>query len=631
MKPSPLPLLLLLTTKLLLAAAPLTGPINHALDVEPFVFVYPTIRLSPDEARPLRADAEDAARRFGPTARVLADREASADRLAGHTVIAYGNPTINGFLARVRNQLPVQFRPDGLDLGSLHPSGEDLRVVFCCPNPESPENYLVVYGAVNVRFAENLNSLFHGPTDWVVGDRVGRLIWGDFNKTRRLGWRPDMTTLGSAERPQWGVRDGVHYRFHFVPGSLAESEIATIEATQAGAWKRDCAYLCTRQTDLPRLSGHRLDYFLYPDPESKEELTGDRGNGQANCPQWTVHAVYSAKVRCIGPHEDMHVLSCFLWAPTPTALLGEGLAEVVDGSWDGRPHAYWGRMFRAERRVPPLRRLLTFEGFRSYPDTLTYPLAGLFVRFLDERLGREGLRRLYVTTTNETLAGDLEKALGKPLAAIEEDWLASLGPAPAEPADPATTPADSSAAGLETTTGSGPASLDGVPVPPAPNHPPFKDFSLHGKSGTVLLVYGTKDEARRTAIEDLAAELTQFYSQDGGMKVEARSDSELTEADRAGHDLMLLGHLGSHRLLEQVTGRLPAATGPGGVAVAGRRYAGTDLGLAFICRDPDHPKRFWTVYTGPTYRGMMSIFRVFTGNTGFTVSQGEGVVADGEL
>jgi hypothetical protein len=62
MKPSPLPLLLLLTTKLLLAAAPLTGPINHALDVEPFVFVYPTIGLSPDEARPLRADAEEAAR-----------------------------------------------------------------------------------------------------------------------------------------------------------------------------------------------------------------------------------------------------------------------------------------------------------------------------------------------------------------------------------------------------------------------------------------------------------------------------------------------------------------------------------------------------------------------------------------
>ena len=125
-------------------------------------------------------------------------------------------------------------------------------------------------------------------------------------------------------------------------------------------------------------------------------------------------------------HEIVHV-----YAPNPNRFLAEGLAVYLHTRLAGNAALpNWGEdLGRAAARsagtigsLAALNAVRTPEPLGRVMDEMTaYILAGSFVQLLIDRYGLPRFRSLYETE-------DYEQVYGKPLAAVEREWRASLSP-----------------------------------------------------------------------------------------------------------------------------------------------------------------------------------------------------------
>lgn len=94
------------------------------------------------------------------------------------------------------------FETDGIVVGNKKCVGRDVGAIFVCPNPLNPEQQLVIHGTVAPEALENMNGIFHGPTDYVVFNETTRqfsqveapdrfLLLGAFDKSDPGHWRVD--------------------------------------------------------------------------------------------------------------------------------------------------------------------------------------------------------------------------------------------------------------------------------------------------------------------------------------------------------------------------------------------------------------------------------------------------------
>lgn len=182
-----------------------------------------------------------------------------------------------------------------------------------------------------------------------------------------------------------------HYRYYCKPGSLADREIEKIRLVQEDSYGRIVRFLEAEPDFLIR-------YILCESSEEVGRAYGDDEpcNGFADLPD-TVFAVYSEGVKCIGPHEDMHLMAA-LRARPESVFLREGLAMYMDETWWGRANALWVKEMLDQQKYPGIAELFDNEQFWKYPDEITYPLAGAFTLWLVEQLGRKTyLEKVYGT------------------------------------------------------------------------------------------------------------------------------------------------------------------------------------------------------------------------------------------
>lgn len=166
----------------------------------------------------------------------------------------------------------------------------------------------------------------------------------------------------------------------------------------------------------------RVTYWKYPDPRTKEEVTGDGGNGHAG-PD-AIHTVWP-----VDAHEVVHVLTR-RWGDAP-ALVAEGLAVHLSGAWQGRPVADYARDLVAQGRWVPLDELYATSDFRAHPDLVTYAEAGAFAEWL-ARKGPAPFRLLYERTKAGGASAEdraaFQAVVGMDLATVDREvrgWLAS--------------------------------------------------------------------------------------------------------------------------------------------------------------------------------------------------------------
>lgn len=154
----------------------LQGPIDDAL-TGPFLFVLPS--------RPCRHGAVqrfvERETQWARSAwqrimrgddRVVIDSELTAEQIASHHLICFGDFTGNRYLASIAPQLPVQWNEAGIVVGDQTFEGSKHALAMIFPNPQSPSRYVVVNSGLTFReFSNNTNSRQIAMLpDWAVID-----------------------------------------------------------------------------------------------------------------------------------------------------------------------------------------------------------------------------------------------------------------------------------------------------------------------------------------------------------------------------------------------------------------------------------------------------------------------------
>ena len=108
--------------------------------------------------------------------------------------------------------------------------------------------------------------------------------------------------------------------------------------------------------------------------------------------------------------------------PLASPGLIEGLAVAVDwpgGSYERMTPHESVRVLQAMGRRPSIAQLLSLQFF-TFSSAAGYTTAGSFLKFLLDTYGAEPLRAIYRN------GGEFDEAYGKPLAALEAEWLAMI-------------------------------------------------------------------------------------------------------------------------------------------------------------------------------------------------------------
>lgn len=204
---------------------------------------------------------------------------------------------------------------------------------------------------------------------------------------------------------RWNDINSPHYTFHYFAGSEAEKDVEKIAMTQEAAYVKIMTFL-----KLPDPNS-RIEYFLYPDAETKKKLMGDDWYAQAIYDEFRVHVLYTADDKPLGPHEDTHLLS-LPWGLS-IGFFQEGMAEFMVGkAWDGKSHLEYVSEGYKQGMYCPISELISHNVWmeKSIDKEVLYwySLAGAFTSFLINKYGKDKFEQLYRETSRKKSATDNE-------------------------------------------------------------------------------------------------------------------------------------------------------------------------------------------------------------------------------
>ena len=119
----------------------------------------------------------------------------------------------------------------------------------------------------------------------------------------------------------------------------------------------------------------------------------DPCNGFAAPPN-KIYAVYNEQVKCIGFHEDAHIISFTINRP-PCPAITEGLAMYFDRKWWAIQNLDWTGYYLKTGRYIGIDKMLSREGFFSEDCSITYPIMGAFTDWLIATYGIERYMQMY--------------------------------------------------------------------------------------------------------------------------------------------------------------------------------------------------------------------------------------------
>ena len=109
-------------------------------------------------------------KQFRGDARVKKDTAITADDIANHNLVLWGDPGSNALLARIADQLPLKWSKQDMALGKGKWRAAGHAPVMIYPNPLNPERYVVINSCVTFREYDYLNNARQVPKlpDWAI-------------------------------------------------------------------------------------------------------------------------------------------------------------------------------------------------------------------------------------------------------------------------------------------------------------------------------------------------------------------------------------------------------------------------------------------------------------------------------
>ena len=204
-----------------------------------------------------------------------------------------------------------------------------------------------------------------------------------------------------------------HYIFYFESASLAEQEISAIAEEQEHCFDRICNVLDVKYPG-------RITYYLLDSAEKVGVLFGvdEPINGFAVLGESKIYATYNQDIRCIGCHEDVHLISSVINIPKSDFLL-EGLAMYFDETWWSISNEIWACYYKKKHCALSIQDMILNKDFYACDCMVTYPCAGAFIKFLINHYGMNSFIALY-RYQGEDFDVAFESVYGLPLAEIED-------------------------------------------------------------------------------------------------------------------------------------------------------------------------------------------------------------------
>jgi hypothetical protein len=218
---------------------------------------------------------------------------------------------------------------------------------------------------------------------------------------------------------RWKCNQTPHFLLCYEPGSEAERSIKDLEII--AEQDRDTVL---QMIGIPDYEP-RIYTFFVNSRHQLHKLIGFYGDGRSRPVQHAMFYVIDGP-RTLA-HEMTHEISSNLWGAAET-WIEEGLAvyttefPILDGDV---------RAYNAAHRLLPLAQLVNAKWDSSmYSPDITYTELGSFVKFLDKKYGMKQIQEVWRGGCEA-----IPKVLGKSLAELEQEWLATL----AKPVDPTRT------------------------------------------------------------------------------------------------------------------------------------------------------------------------------------------------
>ncbi len=224
--------------------------------------------------------------------------------------------------------------------------------------------------------------VFTGTNPWTVTARrlqvpagAAEVTVGCFLSMPGRAWFDD-ARVEAVEPPRWEVERSGRYVYRWLAGDRVPEEARRYNME---SWRLVSGFVGDEgPSEIP--------YYKYPDVAAKEEYSGRGGNAHVSGDE--IHSIWPAD-----RHEVVHIIAR-KWGDPP-ALLGEGLAVHLSGSWQGRPVAGAARKILEDGGWIPIDDLLDTRAFRTKDEVAAYGIAGAFSLWVAEAHGKEVLRTLY--------------------------------------------------------------------------------------------------------------------------------------------------------------------------------------------------------------------------------------------
>lgn len=206
-----------------------------------------------------------------------------------------------------------------------------------------------------------------------------------------------------------------HYIFYFEKDSLAKKDIEKIEKEQ-----ENCYYQITKTLKID-FKG-KITYYLCDNPEMLGIIYGDNEpcNGFADARNNAIYAVYNENIKCIGAHEDAHIIS-YLYNRPDSAAIREGLAMYFDQVWWDIDNYVCTKIYYDNGKYHSILQMIKDEIFYDIPCEISYPIVGAFTDYVISRCGIDKYIDFY---KNKNIMW--EKYLGISINDLEKGFLEKI-------------------------------------------------------------------------------------------------------------------------------------------------------------------------------------------------------------
>lgn len=152
----------------------LQGPIDDAF-MDSFLFVLPSGQSS-DASFQAWVDAESEhaqlhwRKHFRGDIQSVRDIDLTEQQIASHNLILFGDAESNSAIARIADDLPVQWTDDAIILGTKSFPRDEHAIAMIYPNPINPDRYIVLNSGFTFREYDYLNNARQTPKlpDWAI-------------------------------------------------------------------------------------------------------------------------------------------------------------------------------------------------------------------------------------------------------------------------------------------------------------------------------------------------------------------------------------------------------------------------------------------------------------------------------